>query len=245
MGRSARILGLFAFPFLTVFLALGPNALSEPPSHAGAPPGRPPSLRSASLTPAGSGELQGRRPQARHLQGDRVSNRWRSFRPTPTSASTRSISASGPDAAELGGAIATALARWLLVVVKPHLDPAAYQPGFDQFQSENGSWRVACPWRGFFDVDPMSVRLPRRGGLRRAADAQGRARPAGHPGGAARAPRAGGRADELRRLQARRRGLRCCPRPRRSATGWASTARSSSRTTSPTTWRSPTTSWRA
>jgi hypothetical protein len=42
------------------------------------------------------------------------------------------------------------------VVIKPHLDPAAYQPGFDQFRSENASWRVACPWRGFFDLDPMS-----------------------------------------------------------------------------------------
>ncbi len=64
--------------------------------------------------------------------------------------------ASGPDAAELGAAVATALADGFTVVIKPHLDPPAYQPGFDQFQSENGSWRVACPWRGFFDVDPMT-----------------------------------------------------------------------------------------
>jgi hypothetical protein len=64
--------------------------------------------------------------------------------------------ASGPDAAELGGAVATALADGFTVVIKPHLEPPAYQPGFDQFQSENASWRVACPWRGFFDVDPMT-----------------------------------------------------------------------------------------
>ncbi|HEY6477625.1 MAG TPA: hypothetical protein VI456_13675 [Polyangia bacterium] len=64
--------------------------------------------------------------------------------------------ASGPDAAELGAAVATALTDGFAVVIKPHLDPPAYEPGFDQFQSENGSWRVACPWRGFFDVDPMT-----------------------------------------------------------------------------------------
>jgi hypothetical protein len=44
----------------------------------------------------------------------------------------------------------------LAVVLKPHLDPLIYSPGFDAFQSENDSWRVSCPWRGFFDVDPMS-----------------------------------------------------------------------------------------
>jgi hypothetical protein len=42
------------------------------------------------------------------------------------------------------------------VVIKPHLDPPLYQSGFDPFRSENDSWRVHCPWRGFFDVDPMS-----------------------------------------------------------------------------------------
>jgi hypothetical protein len=64
--------------------------------------------------------------------------------------------ASGPDEAELGDAIAAALRAGFQVVIKPHLDPPAYQPGFDQFASENPSWRVACPWRGFFDLDPMS-----------------------------------------------------------------------------------------
>jgi hypothetical protein len=64
--------------------------------------------------------------------------------------------ASGPDAAELAAAVQTALRDGLAVVIKPHLDPPLYRPGFDQFTSDNGSWRVGCAWRGFFDVDPMS-----------------------------------------------------------------------------------------
>jgi hypothetical protein len=63
----------------------------------------------------------------------------------------------GPDAAELGAAIEAALRAGFTVVLKPHLDPPAYQPGFDPFKSDNHSWRVVCPWRGFFDVDPMSA----------------------------------------------------------------------------------------
>jgi hypothetical protein len=63
---------------------------------------------------------------------------------------------SGPDATELGAAVEAALRGGFQVVVKPHLDPPVYHGGFDQFRSDNGSWRVACPWRGFFDVDPMS-----------------------------------------------------------------------------------------
>ena len=62
----------------------------------------------------------------------------------------------GPDATELARAIETATRMGLAVVLKPHLDPLIYSPGFDAFQSENDSWRVSCPWRGFFDVDPMS-----------------------------------------------------------------------------------------
>jgi hypothetical protein len=64
---------------------------------------------------------------------------------------------SGPDAVELTSAVAAALADGFQVVVKPHLDPPAYQSGFDQLKSENASWRVACPWRGFFDLDPMTA----------------------------------------------------------------------------------------
>jgi hypothetical protein len=64
--------------------------------------------------------------------------------------------ASGPDPVELGDAVEIALRSGLGVVVKPHLDPPIYGPGFDPFQSDNFSWRVSCPWRGFFDLDPMS-----------------------------------------------------------------------------------------
>ena len=64
--------------------------------------------------------------------------------------------ASGPAPDELAGAVEAALRAGFQVVIKPHLDPLAYEPGFDQFHSDNASWRVACPWRGFFDVDPMS-----------------------------------------------------------------------------------------
>jgi hypothetical protein len=65
--------------------------------------------------------------------------------------------AAGPDAAELGAAVEAALRAGFSVVIKPHLDPPAYQPGFDPFKSENDSWRVMCPWRGFYDLDPMAV----------------------------------------------------------------------------------------
>jgi hypothetical protein len=65
--------------------------------------------------------------------------------------------AAGPDAAELGAAVESALRAGFSVVIKPHLDPPAYQPGFDPFTSENDSWRVMCPWRGFYDLDPMAA----------------------------------------------------------------------------------------
>lgn len=63
---------------------------------------------------------------------------------------------SGPTPDELAAAVETALRKGLEVIVKPHLNPPAYQPGFDGFTSDNDSWRAQCPWRGFFDVDPMS-----------------------------------------------------------------------------------------
>ena len=65
--------------------------------------------------------------------------------------------AAGPDAAELGAAVEAALRAGFSVVIKPHLDPPAYQPGFDPFKSDNHSWRVMCPWRGFYDLDPMAT----------------------------------------------------------------------------------------
>jgi hypothetical protein len=63
---------------------------------------------------------------------------------------------SGPDSTELSQAIEIALRSGLAVVVKPHLDPPAYGPGFNQFTSDNFSWRAGCPWRGYFDLDPMT-----------------------------------------------------------------------------------------
>ena len=65
--------------------------------------------------------------------------------------------AAGPDAAELGAAVEAALRDGFSVVIKPHLDPPAYQSGFDPFKSDNHSWRVMCPWRGFYDLDPMAA----------------------------------------------------------------------------------------
>jgi hypothetical protein len=64
---------------------------------------------------------------------------------------------SGPGSAELGQAIEAALRAGFLVVVKPHLNPPAFQPGFDSFGGDNYSWRAQCPWRGFFDLDPMTA----------------------------------------------------------------------------------------
>src|SRR4051812_23326032 len=63
----------------------------------------------------------------------------------------------GPDATELGAAVEAALRAGFTVVIKPHLDPPAYRPGFDPFTSDNDSWRVMCPWRGFYDLDPMAA----------------------------------------------------------------------------------------
>lgn len=61
-----------------------------------------------------------------------------------------------PSTGELSGAIEAAMRRGLGVVLKPHLEPAMYQPGFSMFGSENDSWRARTGWRGFFDVDPMT-----------------------------------------------------------------------------------------
>ena len=62
----------------------------------------------------------------------------------------------GPDGDEVANAAALALAAGFTVVLKPHLDPPAYFPGYDAYGGDQHSWRADCPWRGFFDVDPMS-----------------------------------------------------------------------------------------
>ena len=110
--------------------------------------------------------------------------------------------AAGPDAAELGAAVEAALRAGFTVVIKPHLDPPAYQPGFDPVQSDNHSWRVMCPWRGFYDLGSDGGRLPRGRRLRDVAHAQGRARSRGRGGADAGPPGGRRRADELRRLHA-------------------------------------------
>jgi hypothetical protein len=63
---------------------------------------------------------------------------------------------SGPDPAEVAGTVEAATRAGFAVVIKPHLDPPLYRPAFNAFRSENHSWRVHCPWRGFFDLDPMT-----------------------------------------------------------------------------------------
>jgi hypothetical protein len=61
----------------------------------------------------------------------------------------------GPTTDEVAAAIELALrGRWQ-VVIKPHLEPPLYRPGYDRATSDNQSWRAECGWRGFFDVDPM------------------------------------------------------------------------------------------
>jgi hypothetical protein len=84
---------------------------------------------------------------------------------------------SGPTWQELGAAVEAALRARLLVVIKPHLDPAAFQPGFDPLTAESSSWRISCPWRGFFDVDPMTADYREGivlGALRMLAEVMGR-----------------------------------------------------------------------
>ena len=119
---------------------------------------RPPPLRSASPTRGWRGDFK---QAARKLDAFKaVGFRLVAFVPNYAYVGLDRIDlASGPDAAELGERGRDGAGGRFPVVIKPHLDPPAYQPGFDQFQSENGSWRVACPWRGFFDVDPMTLGL--------------------------------------------------------------------------------------
>ena len=48
---------------------------------------------------------------------------------------------------EQGKAVELALRRGLQVVLKPHLEPAMYAPGFDSLKSENHSWRARVGWQ--------------------------------------------------------------------------------------------------
>lgn len=61
-----------------------------------------------------------------------------------------------PSFASQGEALELLLKQGFHVVYKPHLDPPRYQPGFDALHGDYDSWRAMCPWRGYFDVDPLS-----------------------------------------------------------------------------------------
>ena len=58
------------------------------------------------------------------------------------------------------------------VVIKPHLEPVLYRPGYQRALSDNHSWRAECGWRGLLRRRPHDRRLPRGGGAVRAAHAQ-------------------------------------------------------------------------
>ena len=98
------------------------------------------------------------RDASRHLEVIRAEGfRMVSFVPTYAYVGLNRIdTGNGPTYEELRSAITLALRSGLAVVLKPHLDPPLYEPGNDPFTSENHSWRANTPWRGFFDVDPMS-----------------------------------------------------------------------------------------
>jgi hypothetical protein len=136
-----------ALPLIAILLAQGSALRAEPAASPAAPLG---------VSYGGwRGDYAG---AARRLaMFKEIGFRIVSFVPTYAYEGLNQINlASGPDPAELARAIEGALRQGLTVVVKPHLDPPAYRPGFDPFQTDNHSWRVNCPWRGFFDVDPMS-----------------------------------------------------------------------------------------
>jgi len=79
-----------------------------------------------------------------------------SFIPNYTYAHLNTLDFSqAPESDELSKAVEAAIRKGLGVVLKPHLEPALYQRGFETFRSDNHSWRARTGWRGFFDVDPM------------------------------------------------------------------------------------------
>ncbi|MBI3554018.1 MAG: hypothetical protein HY077_16095 [Elusimicrobia bacterium] len=63
----------------------------------------------------------------------------------------------GPSWKNVEDAITLALYSGFTVVLKPHLDPAAYIGGYTPPESVVHSWRMDCGWRGYFDVDPDSA----------------------------------------------------------------------------------------
>ena len=144
--------------------------LSAAPRRAAATPTA--GARSASPGRAGRATT-GLRQEAGDVQGDRLPDRV--VRPDlrlrrPGQDRPRGGPGRRPSSARR---VEAALRAGFTVVLKPHLDPPAYQPGFDPFKSDNHSWRVMCPWRGLLRRRPDERRLPRGRRVRGAAHAQG------------------------------------------------------------------------
>jgi hypothetical protein len=156
MRRSLRITVLVTIPWLLA--ARVAAAESPPPSGGSTSTGAPAAPAGAPLGISYGGWRGDFRNAPQKLDAIRALGfSLVAFVPTYAYVGLNQIDlTSGPDAAELGAAVEAALRGGLAVVIKPHLDPPAYHDGFDPFRSDNGSWRVGCPWRGFFDLDPMS-----------------------------------------------------------------------------------------
>lgn len=60
-----------------------------------------------------------------------------------------------PPAAMIGNCLDYLIANDIDIIYKPHIDPVKYLYTYDVFESDNSSWRVNVPWRGFFDMDPV------------------------------------------------------------------------------------------
>jgi len=116
--------------------------------------GTPPAPLGASY-PCNSGDLTDPAPRLDAMK--KAGFTFVSFIPNYTYPHLNTIDFSqAPSTGELSGAVEAAMRRGLGVVLKPHLEPAMYQPGFSMFGSDNHSWRARTGWRGFFDVDPMT-----------------------------------------------------------------------------------------
>jgi hypothetical protein len=137
----------------TLAVALALAASASPPSAA------PPTARPAPLGVTYSGWRGGFTDHdARLATFKKLGFPLVSFVPSYSYVDLNKIDlASGPSSDELGSAIDAALTAGFAVIVKPHLNPPAFQPGFDSFNGDNHSWRAQCPWRGFFDLDPMAA----------------------------------------------------------------------------------------
>ena len=187
--------------------------------------------------------LEGRLPRRREAAGrpfKAIGFQIVSFVPTYAYVGLDKIDlAAGPDAAELGAAVEAALRAGFSVVIKPHLDPPAYQPGFDPVQVGQPQLARDVPVARLLRSRSDGGRLPRGRRVRDAAHAQGRPRSRGRGGGDAGAPGGRRRADELRRLHARALGAAAGRRQEGAAPPGPRRQGARCRTTSPTTSRSP------